>query len=170
MDQILQTERLILRKLIASDSAFIIELLNTPGWLKYIGDRNVRTTEEAENYILNGPVKSFKEHGFGLALILRREDNCPIGMCGLLKRPVLAHPDIGFALIPAFTGRGYAFEITQTLVQHAKFQLRIQNLSAIVLPSNSASVKLLGKLGFESKGPFVIEAGKEPLLLFEREL
>ena len=68
MDEILQTERLILRKLDESDSAFIIELLNSPGWLKFIGDRNVRTTEEAENYILNGPVKSFKEHGFGLAL------------------------------------------------------------------------------------------------------
>jgi len=111
--EILHTERLVLRKFTVEDTAFIIELLNTEGWLKYIGNRNVKTTEQAKEYLQNGPMKSYEENGFGLALVQLKTNQKPIGMSGLIKRNYLEHPDIGFAFLPGYTGHGYAFEISR---------------------------------------------------------
>src|SRR5688500_10193973 len=97
------SHRLILRQLELSDAPFIITLLNTPGWLQYIGDRYVKTIEDAEGYITNGPAKSYRDNGFGLLLVVERESGIPVGTCGLLKRKNLDHPDLGFAFLPEYT-------------------------------------------------------------------
>ena len=102
---ILRTERLQLRRFCFDDSEFIISLLNSEGWLKYIGDRNVKTKEQAENYLKNGPLKSYEQNGFGLSMVETRNGK-PIGMCGLIKRNYLEHPDIGFAFLPEFSSMG----------------------------------------------------------------
>jgi RimJ/RimL family protein N-acetyltransferase len=167
MNPILQTERLTIRRLTTDDSTFIIELLNTPGWLKFIGDRNVRTTEEAIGYLTNGPLKSYAENGFGLYLVATRADDTPIGMCGILKRPTLDNPDIGYALLPTFAGMGYAYEMASAVLKYALQDLNLQTIAAITLPDNANSVKLLEKLGLKNKGPFVAEGSKETLLLFQ---
>lgn len=104
MSLILETERLRLCEFTIEDHAFVAELVNSPGWLKYIGERNVKTPDQARAYLENGPVKSYHEHGFGLWLVELLKTEEPIGMCGLLRRDQLEHPDIGFAFLPAFTG------------------------------------------------------------------
>ncbi len=167
MKPILQTNRLTIRRLTTDDTAFIIELLNTPGWLKFIGDRNVRTTEEAIGYLTNGPLKSYAENGFGLYLVATKADDIPIGMCGILKRPTLDNPDIGYALLPAFAGTGYAYEMASAVLNHALHELKLPSICAITLPGNASSVKLLEKLGMKNKGPFVAADTKETLLLFQ---
>lgn len=108
---ILTTDRLVLRQFSLSDTAFILELLNSPGWINFIGDRGIRTEKDAEEYLLNGPMKSYQKNGFGLAMIALKESGEGIGMCGLIKRESLADVDIGYALLPAYTGQGYAYEI-----------------------------------------------------------
>jgi RimJ/RimL family protein N-acetyltransferase len=95
--QILETKRLRLREFTLEDTAFILDLLNSPGWLRYIGDRGVKTEEQAKNYLLNGPIKSYTKNGYGLSMVERKDDNKPIGMCGIIKRDTLENPDIGFA-------------------------------------------------------------------------
>jgi RimJ/RimL family protein N-acetyltransferase len=167
MNPILQTDRLNIRRLTTGDTAFIIELLNTPGWLTFIGDRNVRTTEEAIGYLTNGPLKSYAENGFGLYLVATRANDTPIGMCGIIKRPTLDNPDIGYALLPAFAGMGYAYEMASAVLHHALHELKLSSICAITLPVNASSVKLLEKLGFTNKGPFVAADTKETLLLFQ---
>ena len=102
------TERLLLRQIDNADAPFILTLLNTPGWLQDIGDRHVKSLEAAGQYITNGPQKSYGEHGFGLLLVLEQELGLPVGMCGLLKRDSLSFPDLGFAFLPEYTGKGYA--------------------------------------------------------------
>jgi RimJ/RimL family protein N-acetyltransferase len=166
MTPILQTENLTVRQLNPGDVDFIVELLNTPGWLKYIGDRNVRTTEEAIAYLNNGPIKSYRENGFGLYHIAITESNIPIGMCGIIKRPTLADPDIGYALLPAYAGKGYAYEMANAVLQYAVNDLKLPALCAITLPINTSSVKLLGKLGFRDQGSYITPDTKETLLLF----
>ena len=106
---ILATERLFLREFNTGDAGFILELLNNPSWIKYIGDKNIRHVNDAQNYILNGPIKSYQTHGFGLYLVAVKEKEKPIGMCGLIKRDGLENVDIGFALMPEYAGNGYAF-------------------------------------------------------------
>ncbi|MBL7962195.1 GNAT family N-acetyltransferase, partial [bacterium] len=110
MKQILETSRLTIRELNSDDAEFILKLVNTPTWLKFIGDRGVKNLDDAKKYIENGPVKSYADNGFGLYLMELKIGKAPIGMCGLIKRDFLPDPDIGFALMPEFEGKGYGYE------------------------------------------------------------
>jgi RimJ/RimL family protein N-acetyltransferase len=147
--KILETERLVLQEFSIDDAEFILTLLNTPGWLEYIGDKNVRTLEDAANYLENVPIKSYKENGFGLWLTLLRNNNTPIGMCGLIKRESLDDIDIGFALLPEYSKLGYGYEIAQATINYAKHNLGIDKVVAITDSNNVPSIKLLNKLGLQ---------------------
>lgn len=170
MKNILRTERLIIRKLTFDDSLFIVQLLNSPGWLKYIGDRGVKTEEDAKLYLQNGPLLSYEKYGFGLYLVMLLETGDPIGMCGILKRENLEHPDLGFAFLPEFTGKGYAYEAANAVIQFAGQRLEIKTLLAITLPENLNSIKLLEKVGMKYDGVVKSPDGKDNLNLYKMEL
>jgi RimJ/RimL family protein N-acetyltransferase len=167
MKKILETDRLRLREFNTGDIAFIIELLNSEGWLKFIGDRNVRTTDQAKAYLENGPLKSYAANGYGLSMVERKEDNKPIGMCGILNRDTLENPDIGFAFLPDFSGMGYALEIVSATLRYAKSDLKILKVLAITLPNNTRSISLLEKVGFTFKKTIRSPDGTQDLSLFE---
>lgn len=170
MTQILQTDRLSIRQLTLEDAPFILQLLNTPGWLRYIGDRNVRSVEQAHNYIQKGPLLSYAQHGFGLWLVSMRDLNLPIGLCGLLKRATLDFPDIGFAFLPEHAKNGYALESTNATVNYARSVLKLNRLLAVTQPNNEASIALLTKLGFTYKQPFSFTDDPQVLNLYELSL
>ena len=150
--KVLETDRLVLRRLDVDDAAFILELLNDPSFIRFIGDKGVRDLEAARNYILNGPVASYKQFGFGLYAADLKESGAPIGICGILKRDTLPHPDIGFAFLPAYWNKGYAYEASAAVLEHARKTLSIDRVLAITTPDNEASVKLLVKLGLRFDG------------------
>ena len=150
-DVIAETERLRLRRLSADDAPFILELLNDPDFLRNIGDRGVRTEADARGYILDGPVASYERHGFGLYLV-ELPGSGPIGISGLVRREALPGPDIGFAFLPAWRGRGYALEAAEAVRRHAAVECGLQRLLAIVSPGNTASRRLLEKIGFRFEG------------------
>lgn len=166
MSIILETKKLILREFNLNDAPFIIELLNSEGWIKNIGDRNVRSTEQAIEYLNNGPLKSYRENGFGLWMVELKENYNPIGMCGLIKRPILENIDIGFALLPQFSGKGYAFEMAQSTMNYAVEVLKLKIIDAIVLPDNSNSIKLIEKLGMNYHSTFIYPDTNEILALY----
>lgn len=145
--RILDTERLSLRILTEEDASFIVELVNTPGWLTYIGDKKIHTPQQAIQYLREGPWKSYENNGFGLWLVERKDTSTPIGMCGFLKRDYLPAPDIGFAFLPAYSGKGYAYEIASAALHYAKESLGIKIIQAITLPTNDRSIKLLERIG-----------------------
>lgn len=149
---VLETERLILRRLELGDAEFILGLLNDPSFLRFIGDKKVRTLDDAREYISSGPIASYERHGFGLYLTERREDGVPIGICGLLKRESLKDVDVGFAFLPPFWSKGYAFESASAVMAHARSVLGLSRVVAITSPDNDPSIRLLTKLGmkFES--------------------
>ena len=144
---ILETQRLSLREFDRDDSDFILELVNSPNWLKFIGDKGVKTKEDAINYLENGPIKSYIENGYGLWLVLLKGSNIPIGMCGLVNREALADTDIGFAMLPGYEGLGYGFEIANATINYAKNSLGLDKIIAITVSSNISSIKLLNKIG-----------------------
>lgn len=166
MNYILETERLKLREFTTDDTTFIIELLNSPGWLEFIGEKNVKTQEQAANYLQNGPLKSYRQNGFGLSLVEKKDDKKAIGMCGIIKRDNLENPDIGFAFLPAFNGQGYAFEIAHATFTYAKEELNIPEVSAITLAANTKSIRLLEKIGFRFVKKFSFPDSEEELLLY----
>jgi len=166
---VLETERLSLRKLTVDDAEFILALLNEPSFLRYIGDKKVRNLDDARQYILNGPVGSYERHGFGLNCVELRESHTPIGMCGLLKREELPDPDIGFALLPDFWSKGFAFEAAAAVLKDARERLQIQRILAITSLDNNASIGLLQRLGFSFDEVVQLAPDREPLRLFSSE-
>jgi ribosomal-protein-alanine N-acetyltransferase len=146
---ILETNRLRLRRLSVDDAGFILKLLNQPSFIQNIGDRGVRTMEDARAYVLNGPVASYVKHGFGLWLVETKESGAHIGICGLLKREVLEDVDIGYALLPDFWSRGYALESASAVMSYAREELGLKRVVAVVNPKNQSSIRLLEKIGFE---------------------
>lgn len=165
-----ETERLRLRHIHEGDAAFILGLLNQPSFLQFIGDRGVRTLEDAAAYIQAGPRASYAEHGFGLYLVELRESGDAIGTCGILKKPALTHPDIGFAFQPEHWRKGYAYEAAVAIVSHARTQCRLPHICAVVDPDNSASILLLGKLGMQRTGRVLLSPDDKELELFEINL
>ena len=166
MVHILETERLRLRQFTLDDAEFIIRLLNSPGWLEFIGDRNVKTEEEAKAYLLNGPMKSYEANGYGLCMVEIKIDNTPIGMCGIINRANLEGQDIGFAFLSEYIGLGYGYEIAAATLNYAMNELKLPRVLAITLPTNKPSIKLLEKIGLEFKKTFSFPDENEELMLF----
>jgi RimJ/RimL family protein N-acetyltransferase len=163
---ILETRRLAVRRLEADDAAFILELLNETAFLRFIGDKGVRTLADAREYILKGPIDSYERHGFGLyAACLRSE---PIGICGLVKRDGLADADVGFALLARYCGKGYAAEAAAAVLAHATQVLRIRRIVAITAPDNARSIAVLEKIGLKFERTIRFAEQSPELKLFGR--
>lgn len=163
---IIETNRLILREFIIDDAGFVLELLNSPSWLKYIGDRNVKNLEDAKKYISDKLISSYIKNGYGLYEIILKKDNIPIGMCGLIKRDTLENIDLGFALSSSFTGNGYAFEAAFATLEYAKTDLKLERIIAITTTENKNSIKLLEKLKFVFEKMIRLSNEEEELMLF----
>ena len=168
-DIILQTDRLRLRRLTPNDAPFIFQLVNEPSFIENIGDRNVRSEEDAVRYIKEGPMASYERHGFGLYKVELTETATPIGICGPLKRDTLEYPDIGFAFLPRFWGKGYAVESASAVMNYAREALGLNEIAAITTPTNEPSIKLLEKLGFRFQSMKSLTNGAPAIKLFLSE-
>ena len=147
--KILETKRTILREVVESDAAFMLDLLNQPSFIKYIGDRNVRTVEEARDFIENRYRQSYRDNGFGLWTVELKGDGTPIGICGFVKRDTLPDADIGFAFLPQFCGQGFALESAAGVMNYGREKLKFKRVLAITTQFNESSGKLLERLGFK---------------------
>lgn len=146
---VLRSERLVLREFDLDDAQFILDLLNEPGFLRFIGDKGVRTLADAREYLARGPIDSYRRNGFGLYLASLSDDGTPIGMCGLVKREGLADVDVGFALRSRYWSRGYAAEAARAVLAYGRNSLHLGRIVAIVAPDNRASIAVLEKAGLE---------------------
>ena len=145
--QVLETERLITRRVTIEDAEFILRLLNEQSFLRNIGDKGVRTTADAVQYIQTGPIASYERFGFGLYLVELKESGSSIGICGLIKRETLPDVDIGFAFLPEFWAKGYASEVAGAVMTYGRDVLGITRIVAITSPDNWGSIGVLKKLG-----------------------
>ncbi len=144
---VIESERLSLRRLTIDDAGFILELLNQPSFLQFIGDKGVRTLDDARNYILQGPAGSYERYGFGLYLTSLKANGTPVGICGLLQRETLKDVDVGFAFLPQFWGQGYALESVAAVLAYGRRVLGLARIVAITSPDNYASIRVLEKSG-----------------------
>ena len=163
---VLETERLTLRDASLGDAEFIVRLLNEPSFLRFIGDRGVRTVDDAERYIAERLIESYVMNGYGLWIVERRESPAPIGLCGLVKRDALPDADIGFAFVPEYWSNGYAFESASGVKEYAFSRLRLPRLLAVVNADNAASIRLLEKLGLRFERTIELSSKEPPVRLF----
>jgi RimJ/RimL family protein N-acetyltransferase len=167
--KIIETERLILRQFTVDDAEFVFELVNEPGWIQNIGDRGVRTIDDARQFIADKLAASYERFGFGLYLVELKETGAPAGMCGLVKRDSLEDVDIGFAFLEKFQSKGYAFESAAGVMDYAQKTLGLKRIAAIVAPHNQGSIKLLEKLGLRFERMIKMPADDEEIKFFARD-
>lgn len=160
-----QTARLRLRWVEAADWPFVLELLNDPGWIRYIGDRNVHTREAAVGYIEGRMQALYLQYGFGLNVVEAVHSGEPLGLCGLIQRDTLEDADLGFAFLAAHAGRGYAWEAATAALRHARDVLGRSRVAAVVLPGNARSLRLLARLGFRFERMVQLAPAGDPLEL-----
>jgi RimJ/RimL family protein N-acetyltransferase len=160
--KVLETERLALRRLTSADAGFVHELVNEPSWIRFIGDRGVRTLDDARAYLDKGPLAMYRRFGFGLWVVELKETGEATGLCGLIKRDALEDVDIGFAFLPRYWRRGYALESARAVLAYGREILELDRIVAITSPDNDASIRLLEKIGlrFEQTIDFAGEQTK----------
>jgi [ribosomal protein S5]-alanine N-acetyltransferase len=166
---VLTTKRLSLRRLSPGDAEFILELLNDSAFLRFIGDKAVRSADDARQYILDGPVASYQRNGFGLWLVELKDSAVPVGMCGLLKRESLPDVDIGFAFLPAYRSLGYAFESASAVLDYARKEFGLKRIVAITDPDNADSIRVLEKIGMRFERMITVSEGAPEIQLHATE-
>jgi RimJ/RimL family protein N-acetyltransferase len=159
-----------MRRFVLDDADFILELLNDPGWIEHIGDRGVRTLDDARAYLAKGPLAMYERLGFGLYLVTLASTGERIGMCGLVKREGLDDVDIGFAFLPAWRRRGYAVEASRAVLEHARDDFGMTRIVAIVSETNPGSIRVLEKLGLASAGKVKLPRDDGEILLYAAPL
>jgi ribosomal-protein-alanine N-acetyltransferase len=162
----LETERLRLRWLTEDDADLMLAIWNDPDFVHFVGDRGVRTLDEARDAMRNGVLQLYRDFGFGPYCLTLRGSDEAMGICGLFKRAKLDYPDIGYALLPAFCGRGYAFEAARVVAEHARAHMQLAKLYAIVTPGHARSVRLLEKLGMVAGEPIRMPGDDEDVILY----
>ena len=162
-----ETERLIMKLADLDDADFFLELYNTPSFIQYIGDRNLRTKEDAENYILNRFLPQFQKLGFGNYVVILKEDNTKIGAVGIFEREGLDVLDIGFSFLEKYEGKGYAYESANRLKDFAAIDFGVKKLSAITTKDNFSSQKLIEKLGLKFQKIITIPNDDAELMYYE---
>jgi RimJ/RimL family protein N-acetyltransferase len=164
----LATPRLVIRPFTLADAPFIV-LLNTEGWLRFIGDRGVRSIEDAQRYLRDGPIAMQAARGHGLWAVQRRADGVLLGMCGLIKRDALPDVDIGYAFLPAHEGRGYAREAAQATLTHGFETLGLPRIVAIMDPNNARSARLAESIGMRFERERQLAGWNQPSAIYAIE-
>ena len=162
----LETSRLVLRRLVSDDAPFLISLLNQPSFIANIGDRGVRTAEDAHRYLRDGPHAMYERYGFGLWHVARKVDGTGIGMCGLLKRDNLPDVDVGYAYLPEFWGQGYAVEAAAATLRHGARKFGLTRIIGVVSEGNSGSIRVLEKIGMRFERLFPLHPGEREVRLY----
>lgn len=162
-----ETERLLLRPTIETDADLIYKLLNTPKWLAYIGNRNVNSIEDAEAYITKKMTPQLERLGFGNYTVIRKDDQAKMGTCGLYDREGVEGVDIGFAFLPDYEKKGYAFEAATKIMEVAFSEFKIKHIQAYTTKDNNSSQKLLEKLRLQQKGTTYLPEDNEELLVYK---
>lgn len=166
---IIETQHLILREFVPGDAAFLCKLVNTPEWIRYIGDRNIHNTADAERYIAEKMQTAYDTLGFGFYLVELRKEHIPVGLCGLIKREGLTDIDLGFAFLPEHTGKGYAYESALATLAYAQSLLNLKRVVAITVKDNQKSIQLLKKLGLGFEQFITLPGDDEELMLYAME-
>lgn len=164
----LETDRLRLRPLEESDTTFLFEIMNDPQWLQYIGDRGIVHLDAALDYLRFGPIKMYREYGYGMLLVSLKDNQDKIGLCGLVKRHKDKEPDLGYAMLSRYRGKGYAKEASLAVIQAVKSNLPLKELDALVHPENRHSIRLLESIGFRFQQD--ISDDKQQTLIYQLEL
>lgn len=168
--KILETDRLVLQEFTAGDTNFILDLLNEPAFHHYIGNKGVRTPNDALQYLTEKHIASYKKYGYGLWLTKIKKNDQPIGMCGLKNRSVLDIPDLGYAFLKQYWSKGYATEASRGVLSYASQKLGLSRLAAITHLDNDGSIRVLQKLGFHFKEIVDLEGFEGKNKLFEIDL
>ena len=163
---ILETDRLRLRELTLADAPFLLELMNEPAFIRNVADRGLRTTADVEHWMSERILPSYTRHGFGFYLVELKETGAPVGICGLIKREVLDHVDVGYSILTRHSGKGYAYEAAAAVIAYGRETLGLPRIIGVTSPMNPASIRILEKLGLRFERMVKLPDFEKPSMLF----
>lgn len=166
----LETERLILRRVTIDDADLMLAIWTDPDFVRHVGDRGIRTIEQAREAVRSGPLQLYADYGYGPYVLVQKSEGARAGICGLFRREHLEYPDIGFALLPEYCGRGLASEAAAAVLAHARDDLALDVITAIVSPENASSISLIRKLGLDFSGMITMPGDAEEICLYRANL
>ena len=166
----LETERLYLRRVTLDDADLMLAIWNDPDFVRHVGDRGIRTIEQAREAVRLGPLQLYADYGYGPYVLVQKSDGVRAGICGLFRREQLEHPDIGFALLPEYCGRGLASEAAEAVMAHARNDLNLDVIAAIVSPGNAPSIAVIRKLGLDFSAMITMPGEEEEICFYRAEL
>jgi RimJ/RimL family protein N-acetyltransferase len=169
-DWSLETARLVLRRVTLGDAGLMLAIWNDPAFIRHVGDRGIRTLADAQVALKDGAFQLYEDYGYGPYVMSLKKKDVQIGICGLFRRENLDDPDIGFAVLPDFCGSGFASEAAHAVVAHARDDLGIKCLTAIVSPENSASIGLIKKIGLTFDRGITMPGDDEEISLYSMRL
>ena len=166
----LETERLNLRRVTVEDADLMLAIWTDPDFVRHVGDRGILTIDQARDAVRSGPLRLYADYGYGPYVLVQKSDGARAGICGLFRREHLEHPDIGFALLPEYCGRGLASEAAVAVLAHAHDDLDLDVITAIVSPENASSIALIRKLGLGFSGMITMPGDEEEICLYRADL
>ena len=166
----LETERLFLRQVTLDDADLMLAIWNDAAFVRNVGDRGIRTLAQARAAVQSGPLQLYEDYGYGPFAMVRKSDGARAGICGLFRRDFLDHPDIGFALLPDYRGQGFAGEASAAVIKHARRDLGLEQVAAIVSPGNAPSIALIEKLGLSFSGMITMPGDDDQTCLYGKVL
>lgn len=164
---ILETERLRIRHLTEQDATFALKLYTTDPFLRFVGDKSLKTVDDARQYLLDGPISMYQSHGIGLSLVEIKECGTPVGICGLIKRDTLDDIDIGYGFLPEYFNQGYGYESAKAMMDFGRNELKINKIVAITTSDNDSSIRLIKRLGLNFVCNIEEPEGEPALGLYE---
>jgi [ribosomal protein S5]-alanine N-acetyltransferase len=156
------SDRLNIKPISLEDQEFILNLVNSEGWLKNIGDRNIKNLEDVSKYI--DKILSHESYFYNVVELKATHEK--IGIITFLYRATQKYPDFGFAFLPEFENKGFAFEASKIYLNEIFRNSTLDKIIGITMPSNKKSIKLLKKLGFEFEK--IIIENEEKLSIYRK--
>ena len=166
----IETQRLGLRRLTLEDAALMLAIWNDPAFIRHVGDRGIRTLDEARTAMGEGVLQLYEKHGYGPYRMALKSADTPIGICGMFHREGLEDPDIGYGVLPEYCGKGYAYEAARAVVEHATSELGLARIIAIISPGNEASIGLIRKLGLKFEKMYRMPGEDDDVCIYGMQL
>ena len=148
-DLFIETERLLIRPFKTEDiePAFLMD--SDPEVNRYTGESGNVSIKETEKRIVENVFGDYEKYGYGRLAVVLKSENKFIGFTGLKYLEDMDEVDLGYRFMKAYWGKGFATESAKACLNLAFEKLQLNRLIAMVLPENTASIRVLEKLNFE---------------------
>jgi ribosomal-protein-alanine N-acetyltransferase len=168
MKTILETDRLLLREFDINYAESFYELNLNPNVIKYTGNSAFKDIDEARVFLEN--YSDYRRNGFGRWAVINKVNQEFLGWCGLKYDEKLDETDIGFRFFEHFWNKGFATESAKACINYGLKKLNLKTIVGRAMKENTASIKVLEKIGLQYDRDFDFNGKPGAILKIENQI